>query len=243
VSQWPRPLVLERASFVSTPQAGRGKKIGCGTLLPHDYRLHMSNSPFVHIIVIASKAKQSIAQHKERMDCFASLAMTGSYKFAISPRVSREAWPARSALSYQRAQGMPGARCARLPRVQWVAIERTRDSQVTPEIARHSPRNGFNGFLRALPGDRACLPPSPAASSRELDASVGASGPHDFAVRLKRPSSESASASTASRPAFVTLRNAPLWNRTARVVNLICPTPKAKYFCKRAWTRHDWKAN
>jgi hypothetical protein len=27
---------------------------------------------------------------------------------------------------------------------------------------RHSPRNGFNGFLRALPGDRACLPPSPA---------------------------------------------------------------------------------
>ena len=27
---------------------------------------------------------------------------------------------------------------------------------------RHSPRNGFNGFLRALPGDRAFLPPSPA---------------------------------------------------------------------------------
>src|ERR1700690_2282723 len=59
---------------------------------------------------------------------------------------------------------MPGARCARLPRVQWVAIERTRVSQVTPEIARHSPRNGFNGFLRALPGDRAFLPPSPLRS-------------------------------------------------------------------------------
>ena len=27
---------------------------------------------------------------------------------------------------------------------------RTRVNQVTPEIARHSPRNGFNGFLRAL---------------------------------------------------------------------------------------------
>jgi hypothetical protein len=25
---------------------------------------------------------------------------------------------------------------------------------VTPEFTRHSPRNGFNGFLRALPGDR-----------------------------------------------------------------------------------------
>src|ERR1700733_13089349 len=31
-------------------------------------------------------------------------------------------------------------------------------------ITRHSPRNGFNGLLRALLGDRACLPPSPAKS-------------------------------------------------------------------------------
>ena len=29
-------------------------------------------------------------------------------------------------------------------------------------ITRHSPRNGFNGFLRDLPGDRACLSPSQA---------------------------------------------------------------------------------
>ena len=29
-------------------------------------------------------------------------------------------------------------------------------------ITRLSLRNGFNGFLRALPGDRAFLPPSPA---------------------------------------------------------------------------------
>ena len=49
---------------------------------------------------------------------------------------------------------------------------------------RHSPRNGFNGFLRALPGDRACLPPSSADNSANLSASVGASGPHDFAVRF-----------------------------------------------------------
>ena len=52
-------------------------------------------------------------------------------------------------------------------------------------ITRHSPRNGFNGFLRALPGDRAFLPPSPAkVTFRELDTSVGVSGPHDFSVRL-----------------------------------------------------------
>jgi hypothetical protein len=30
----------------------------------------------LHLAVIASEAKQSISPHKERMDCFAALAMT-----------------------------------------------------------------------------------------------------------------------------------------------------------------------
>jgi hypothetical protein len=42
-----------------------------------------------------------------------------------------------------------------------------------------------------------------------LDASVGASGPHDFAVRLERCSSAAPSASTASRPASVTIASRP----------------------------------
>src|ERR1700737_3157318 len=42
-----------------------------------------------------------------------------------------------------------------------------------------------------------------------LDAGVEASGPHDFAVHLKRRSSAALSASTASCPALMTLRNAP----------------------------------
>jgi hypothetical protein len=36
------------------------------------------------------------------------------------------------------------------------------------EDTRHSPRNGFNSFLRALPGDRALLPPSSADRSANL---------------------------------------------------------------------------
>jgi hypothetical protein len=45
--------------------------------------------------------------------------------------------------------------------------------------------NGFNGFLRVLPGDRAyCLRhPWEALASQEFDISVGISGPRDFAVR------------------------------------------------------------
>src|SRR5260370_15953174 len=87
----------------------------------------------------------------------------------------------------------------------------TRVSQVTPENVRHSPRNGFNGFLRALPGDRAFLPPSPADVAANL---TPASGRQDHTT--------SPSASRAIRqarslrpphpaPRFVTLRNAPLW--------------------------------
>src|SRR5436190_24246060 len=43
------------------------------------------------------------------------------------------------------------------------------------------------------------------AFNAKLDASVGASEPHDFAVRLTCRSSKAPSASTASRPAFVTI--------------------------------------
>src|SRR6266702_5505114 len=47
------------------------------------------------------------------------------------------------------------------PRVHLVVVERTRATTSTPESPDVPARNGFNGFLRALPGDRALLPPSP----------------------------------------------------------------------------------
>jgi hypothetical protein len=50
------------------------------------------------INVIASGAKQSIVPRKERMDCFAPLAMTDEYESAFSPHVLREVCPFRSAL-------------------------------------------------------------------------------------------------------------------------------------------------
>jgi hypothetical protein len=48
------------------------------------------------------------------------------------------------------------------PRVHFVLVERTRVTTSTPESPGIPARNGFNGLLRALPGDRALLPPSPA---------------------------------------------------------------------------------
>ena len=43
-------------------------------------------------------------------------------------------------------------------------------------FTRHSPRNGFNGFLRALPGDRACLPPSSAVARQQATGLQGGLG-------------------------------------------------------------------
>jgi hypothetical protein len=42
------------------------------------------------------------------------------------------------------------------PRVRWQNAESTQRQSGHTGIVRHSPRNGFNGFLRALPGDRLC---------------------------------------------------------------------------------------
>ena len=88
---------------------------------------------------------------------------------------------------------MPGARLRPQPRVRnKKAHEHSHHGHAG--FARHSPRNGFNGLLRALPGVpgllatvvgglRLVLPGWADFASAKPDASVGASGPHDFAVR------------------------------------------------------------
>src|SRR3981081_3595867 len=50
------------------------------------------------------------------------------------------------------------------PRVHFVLVERTRVTTSTPESPGIPARNVFNGLCRALPGDRALLPPSPRGS-------------------------------------------------------------------------------
>src|SRR6202163_1225851 len=131
-------------------------------------------------------------------------------------------------LSNQRAQGMPGARCARSLAC---SVKNTRVSHHGHTgNTRHSPRNGFNGFLRALPGDRACLPPSLADCSANLTPASGrqdhTTSPSASASPVKR-----ASASIASRPASVTSRAAPLkWDRTAGDIGLSRASGEMEYF-------------
>ena len=59
---------------------------------------------------------------------------------------------------------------------------------------------------------------------RQLDISVGISGRHDFAVRFRAVRPSAAKTSTASRPTFVTMANAPLLSETREAIGVICPT-------------------
>jgi hypothetical protein len=132
-------------------------------------------------------------------------------------------------------------------------------------IARHSRTQWSYGLFRALLGDRALLPPSPANQRciraregrhniRVLDASVGASGPHDFAVRnnISRPRAVDRSQASSTCPAIPShARRCRVHRNPPRVrddgqhpscgvgwrelVEMICPTGEV-YFCKQDWT-------
>jgi len=60
------------------------------------------------------------------------------------------------------------------------------------------------------------------------------------------PCAPDAAASTASHPAFVTTRDPPLWwGETGKLIEVICPTAKAKYFCAAhldMWNRPEFAA-
>ena len=80
---------------------------------------------------------------------------------------------------------MPGAQCTRSLVCALVLEYAHEYSQRRHRKHPAFPTQWFYGLYRALPGDRAFLPPSFAGLTRDLGASVGASGPHDFAVRVR----------------------------------------------------------
>ena len=117
------------------------------------------------------------------------------------------------AVAWRSAQeGVGNAGCPRT-RSRVRKVESTRVSHHgyagTPGIPA---RNGFNGFLRTLPGDRALLSPSPHGRflPRNLTPTIEASGPHDFAVRKITRSSVAQLASIASQPYVRDDRETPL---------------------------------
>src|SRR6267143_6980820 len=107
--------------------------------------------------------------------------------------------------------GNAGRRCAAAKSVHVVAT-------VTPETPG-IPRAMVYSLLRALPGDRALLPPSPAGPTASL---TPASRCQDHTTSPSASASpvSRAKASTASRPDVRDVRETPLWvGRDARVID------------------------
>ena len=127
-----------------------------------------------------------------------SVQFSNSGASAFSRHDLRQRWPSTTrGCREDRVRAAPAVSCANMHKKTHTSIQVQR---------RHPafPAQWFYGLLRALPGDRAFLPPSSARSfaSRQLDASVGASEPHGFAVRRSH-----ARQSQLSRPPHPTARS------------------------------------
>src|SRR3954451_19948861 len=111
---------------------------------------------------------------------------------------------------------MPGAQCARS-----LACKIKKHTSIVTTVTPDS-----SGIPRAMvltvsfalsPVTGLCCHCRQRKYFRQLDASVGASGPHDFAVRVSVRSSGDTLASTASRSAFVTIAIRPFEERDGGV--------------------------
>jgi hypothetical protein len=138
---------------------------------------------------------------------------------------------------------MPGARCARS---RACSVENTRVS--------HHGHTGSPGIPRAMvltvsfvlsPVTGLCCHRHLADKSTKLDASVGASGPHDFAVRLSAVRQRHRHVHRIP-PHVRDDRETPLVKgRDGRSLVLIWDGGEAEYFCDNIWTgqisliRHD----
>jgi hypothetical protein len=130
------------------------------------------------------------------------------HDFAISPRNPREFYLESSALGNQRAQGKPDARCTRglvCKHAQKNAHEHTGSA----ENIRPSLRNGFTAYFALSPVNGLSCHRRHADRSTRLDASVGASGPHDFAVRIGHARQSQPSRPPHPTARFVTIASRP----------------------------------
>ena len=101
------------------------------------------------------------------------------------------------------------------------------------------PAQWFYGLFRALPGDRACLPPSPADCSANLTPASGRQD-HTTSPSAWVPFVSDTATSTASHPAFVTIAKRPSdRDGMCESIKLFLPNGEAKYFSRQGWTANS----
>ena len=193
----------------------------------------------VQEIVIASEAKQSILPRKVSLDCFASLAMT--WRVSVFPR--RETPESCKFIRPRKSEGAGNAGCTLHPRSRVQKMHKEAHTSIQVQRRQSDIPCAMVltvSFVLSSATGLSCHRRSrEALAPQELDASVGASGPHDFAVRIGTLVSRTA-ASTASHPNVRDDGQRPSCGTGWReLVALICPTGKAEYFCERGWTGNE----
>ena len=142
---------------------------------------------------------------------------------AFSRRVLRPSFAKASPSKNERAQGRPGADRTHGPRA-------TKKHAAEPQVRAEQPAfpaQWFYGLYALSPVTRLCCHRClrDAKHHRTRSASLGAPGPHDFAVRKSHVRLSQALASTASHRNVRDDRDPPLIRReTGEVKLLICPT-------------------
>jgi hypothetical protein len=132
---------------------------------------------------------------------------------------------------------MPGAQCTRSLACAVVVQDAHEYSQRSHRKSPGIPaRNGFNGFLRTLPGDRAFLSPSLANESANLTPASRRQDHTTSPSASKTLSSQAPLASIASNPASVTIAIRPSSGVDGRGYKAICGFGKPEYFFHRDWT-------
>jgi hypothetical protein len=163
---------------------------------PGDDSLECGDRAAPQRAVIASDAKQSMEQQERKSGLLRGgachrariratrwlLAMTVRRTFA-TPRRDAPGWCLNSSPCENEGVGNAGRPMHPQPRVRILVVSmHTSIHSEPPEITRHSRTQWFTAYSVLSPAT-GFLATVISGSIRKLDASTGASGPHDFAVR------------------------------------------------------------
>jgi hypothetical protein len=164
--------------------------------------------------------------------------MRPSFGWNLAPKTKGAARPSSKGAGDPK-KGAGNAGCPLHPQPVCKGSEHTVITTVAPGSPGIPAHSGFNGFLRALPGDRLSCHRRrcDAKHHHQLDASVEASGPHDFVVRKINALVSSTARVHRIPPRVRDDRDTPL--RVGRDHNdrpVIWVGSKSNYFCGGDWT-------
>ena len=151
----------------------------------------------------------------------------------MRPSFANSFAPKKRGRREDRVRAAPAVPCAK------VAKKNAHEHTGSAEAVRPSLRNGFTAYFvlsSARPGLFATVARVMRSIIASLTPATGASGPHDFAVRVSHARQSQLSRPPHPTARFVTCATPLLSGGTARNTQLIWVKNKAEYFSREGWT-------